>query len=98
MEKFFLDKSKKLEQIYKGLSDSGFIREDLDINFNILIRDMYDINGFLNKTYIIFSDKKATNLEKAKRIHLFEDSYGNKLLTLSQSKKVVKYIETHFLL
>lgn len=97
MEKFFLDKSKKLEQIYKGLSDSGFIREDLDINFNILIRDMYDINGFLNKTYIIFSDKKATNLEKAKRIHLFEDSYGNKLLTLSQSKKVVKLYKNSFL-
>ena len=97
MEKFFLDKSKKLERIYKGLSDSGFIRDNLDINFNILMRDMYDINNFLNKTYSIFSDKQTSNLEKAKRIHLFTDSYGNKLLTLQQSKKVVKLYKKPFL-
>ena len=91
MENFVSEYSDKLEKIYESFLYYGIIKDDeLELDFNIILRDLYDINKLLNITYLIFSDTNTNDKEKAINLSKLKDSYGNNLLTLKQAKKVVK--------
>ena len=77
--------------LYESFLYYGIINDnELDLDFNIILRDLYDINKFLNITYLIFSDTDTNDEEKANKLSELKDSYGNHLLTLPQARKVVK--------
>jgi len=88
----FVEKyASKLENIYRQFIDYGIINDDeLELDFNIMLRDLYDLNKFLNITYLIFSDESINEETKAIKLSTLRDSYGNLLLTLPQARKVVK--------
>jgi len=91
MEKFIKDNSKKLENIYQGFLDNRLIKDtSIKLDFNVILRDLYDINKFINMTYIIFRNPDIDDKKKAELIFNFRDSYGNKLLTKKQAELVVK--------
>ena len=90
MQDFIEKSSKKLIRIYQGLLDNGFMDDsELELNINEILRDFYDVNKFLNISYIIFNNPNTNNEEKADLLYNFRDSYGNKLLTRTQSRDAV---------
>lgn len=91
MEKFIKDNSEKLENIFRGFLDNSVIKDDsVKLEYNIILRDLYDVNSFLNMTYLIFRNSEIDDEKKAELIFNFRDSYGNKLLTKEQSRQVVR--------
>ena len=88
MEDFVESSSKKLTNIYQGLLDNNLIDES-NLNISEILRDFYDVNKFLNISYIIFNNPNTDSEEKAKLLFNFRDSYGNKLLTMEQSRQAV---------
>ena len=90
METFIKENSEKLKNIYQQFLDYGIIdEEEIDLDFNIILRDLFDINRLLNITYFVFSDENKSDEEKALQLSKLKDSYGNTLLTLPQARKVV---------
>ena len=58
MQDFIDTSSKKLIRIYQGLLDNGFMDDsELELNINEILRDFYDVNKFLNISYIIFNNQ-----------------------------------------
>ena len=89
MDNFISEYSEKLREIYQQFINYGIMSND-DLDFSIILRDLYDINKFLNITYFIFSNENTTDGEKAIKLAKLKDSYDNNLLTLDQAIKVVE--------
>ena len=90
--------SEKLKTIFDSFIAHGIINDDeVELDFNIISRDLEDLNKNLNITYLIFSDENTSNEEKAETLSKLKDLYGNNLLTLPQSRQVVKIYKTPLL-
>lgn len=98
MDKFKQDKKKILNDIYTKSLLLGFFGDiqKININYDVILRDLYFINKFFSYLYGILNSK-MTEDQMAKQISKIKDPYNKKIFTLKDAKSLIKKHKTLFL-